>query len=98
MTARTAWQHHCKDSGMIEGQDIICFCNDWDGDPLSKKHIMSRFARRNRVLWVNSVGVRNPTASVYDLKRIVQKVRASAAGHRTIADSLHVFTPLVIPF
>jgi glycosyltransferase involved in cell wall biosynthesis len=83
---------------MIEGQDIICFCNDWDGDPLSKKHIMSRFAKRNRVLWVNSVGVRNPTASVYDLKRIVQKVRAFSAGHRKVTDSINVFTPLVIPF
>jgi glycosyltransferase involved in cell wall biosynthesis len=83
---------------MIEGQDIICFCNDWDGDPLSKKHIMSRFAKRNRVLWVNSVGVRNPTASVYDLKRIVQKIRAFSAGHRKVSDSINVFTPLVIPF
>jgi glycosyltransferase involved in cell wall biosynthesis len=83
---------------MIEGQDIICFCNDWDGDPLSKKHIMSRFAKRNRVLWVNSVGVRNPTASVYDLKRIVQKVRAFSAGHKKVTDSINVFTPLVIPF
>jgi glycosyltransferase involved in cell wall biosynthesis len=83
---------------MIEGQDIICFCNDWDGDPLSKKHIMSRLARRNRVLWVNSVGVRNPTASVYDLKRVIQKVRAFSAGHKQVADSINVFTPLVIPF
>jgi glycosyltransferase involved in cell wall biosynthesis len=83
---------------MIEGQDIICFCNDWDGDPLSKKHIMSRFAKRNRVLWVNSVGVRNPTASVYDLKRITQKVRAFSAGLKKISDSINVFTPLVIPF
>jgi glycosyltransferase involved in cell wall biosynthesis len=83
---------------MIEGQDIICFCNDWDGDPLSKKHIMSRFAKRNRVLWVNSVGVRNPTASVYDLKRVVQKVRAFSAGHKKVTDSINVFTPLVIPF
>ena len=83
---------------MIEGQDIICFCNDWDGDPLSKKHIMSRLAKRNRVLWVNSVGVRNPTASVYDFKRVLQKVRAFSSGHKKVADSIHVLTPLVIPF
>src|SRR5689334_19457508 len=47
-----------KEIDMIEGQDIICFCNDWDGDPLSKKHIMQRLAKKNRILWVNSVGVR----------------------------------------
>ena len=43
---------------MIQGYDIICFSNDWDGDPLSKKHIMQRLAARNRVLWVNSIGGR----------------------------------------
>jgi glycosyltransferase involved in cell wall biosynthesis len=83
---------------MIEGQDIICFCNDWDGDPLSKKHIMSRFAKRNRVLWVNSVGVRKPTASVYDFKRIIQKVGSFSKGHKKVTESINVFTPLVIPF
>ena len=56
---------------MIEGNDIICFSNDWDADPLSKKHIMQRLAAHNRVLWVNSFGMRNPTASVSDFKRIL---------------------------
>ena len=60
---------------MIQGQDIICFSNDWDGDPLSKKHIMLRFAKHNRVLWINSIGNRKPTASAYDLKRIAKKLR-----------------------
>ena len=23
---------------MIQGHDIICFCNDWSGDPLSKHY------------------------------------------------------------
>ena len=55
---------------MIEDQNIICFSNDWDGDPLSKKHIMLRLARNNRILWVNSIGNRNPSASVRDLKRV----------------------------
>jgi hypothetical protein len=40
---------------LIEGNDIIVFANDWDGDPLSKKHIVRRRAQRNRVLWVNSL-------------------------------------------
>src|SRR5438046_1223477 len=83
---------------MIEGQDIICFSNDWDGDPLSKKHIMSRLATRNRVLWVNSIGNRNPSVSMYDLKRVIKKVTDFAGGSREVAPSLHVFSPLVIPF
>src|SRR5690349_2636781 len=59
---------------MIEGQDIICFSNDWDGDPLSKKHIMTRLARKNRVLWVNSLAIRRPKASMYDARRVFKKL------------------------
>ena len=83
---------------MIEGNDIICFSNDWDGDPLSKKHIVLRLAQKNRVLWVNSTGNRNPTASVRDLRRAWKKLRQSFGGCRTVAENISVFSPLVIPF
>src|SRR5262245_3718163 len=83
---------------MIEGRDIICFCNDWDGDPLSKKHIMQRLAKRNRVLWVNSVGIRRPEASVSDLKRVIRKVREFGRGSKRVDEGIHVFSPLAFPF
>lgn len=83
---------------MIEGNDIVCFSNDWDADPLSKKHIMLRLAKRNRVLWVNGVGNRNPTASVRDVKRVFKKLGQFWRGCREVAPNINVFTPLVIPF
>jgi glycosyltransferase involved in cell wall biosynthesis len=83
---------------MIEGNDIIFFSNDWDGDPLSKKHIALRLAQKNRVLWVNSTGNRNPTASVRDLRRAWKKVRQYFRGCRPVAKNISVFSPLVIPF
>jgi glycosyltransferase involved in cell wall biosynthesis len=83
---------------MIENQDIICFSNDWDGDPLSKKHIMLRLARRNRILWVNSIGNRNPSASMYDCKRVIKKLRDFAQGSKQVESGIHVFSPLAIPF
>jgi glycosyltransferase involved in cell wall biosynthesis len=83
---------------MIKGNDIICFSNDWDGDPLSKKHIALRLARENRVLWVNSTGNRNPTASVRDLRRAWKKLRQLFRGCRPVATNIFVFSPLVIPF
>ena len=83
---------------MIEGNDIICFANDWDGDPLSKKHIALRLARKNRVLWVNSTGNRNPTASVRDARRAWTKLRQFFRGCRPVAENIFVFSPLVIPF
>jgi glycosyltransferase involved in cell wall biosynthesis len=83
---------------MIEGNDIICFCNDWDGDPLSKKQIVSRLAKRNRILWINSTGNRNPTVSARDLRRAWKKVRQFCRGCRQVSDNISLFTPLVIPF
>jgi glycosyltransferase involved in cell wall biosynthesis len=83
---------------MIEGHNIICFANDWDSDPLSKKHIMLRLSRNNRILWVNSIGNRNPSASVRDLKRAFKKVQAFSGGCRQVEDNIHTFSPLAIPF
>jgi glycosyltransferase involved in cell wall biosynthesis len=89
---------HHETAIMIEGHDIICFSNDWDSDPLSKKHIMQRLARRNRVLWVNSVGIRNPTASVYDFTRVLKKLSDFTRGSQRVGEGIHVFSPLVVPF
>jgi glycosyltransferase involved in cell wall biosynthesis len=83
---------------MIEGYDIVCFSGDWDGDPLSKRHIMRRLARKNRVLWVNSMGNRKPTASARDMKRIFKKVRAFFGGCRQVEENLWVYAPLALPF
>jgi glycosyltransferase involved in cell wall biosynthesis len=83
---------------MIEGQNIICFSNDWDGDPLSKKHIMLRLSRKNRILWVNSLGNRNPSASVRDLKRVFKKIRGFVGGCQKVAENIYTFSPLAIPF
>lgn len=83
---------------MIQGHDIICFSNDWDSDPLSKKHVMLRFAKHNRVLWINSIGNRKPTVSVYDLKRIGKKLRDFTRGHKKVDDRIYVFSPIAIPF
>jgi len=83
---------------MLEANDIICFSNDWDGDPLSKKHIALRLARKNRVLWVNSTGNRNPTASVRDFRRVIKKLRQYCSGCRCVEKNIYVFSPLVIPF
>ena len=83
---------------MLEGQDIICFSNDWDGDPLSKKHIMQRLAKQNRILWVNSVGIRRPEASVSDFRRVIKKLREFTQGCKQVDGSIHVFSPLAFPF
>jgi glycosyltransferase involved in cell wall biosynthesis len=84
--------------------DIICFANDWDGDPLSKKHIMRRLARRGaRVLWVNSLGNRAPKlGSRGDRMRALRKakrfIESAARGPRPVDDNIWVLDPMAAPF
>src|SRR5215212_2167640 len=81
----------------LRGRDLICFSHDWTGDPLSKTHLMRLLARRNRVLWVNSIGYRAPTASVRDVRRAAQKLLRAAAPISEPEPNIHVLNPLVIP-
>jgi glycosyltransferase involved in cell wall biosynthesis len=82
---------------MLEGQSIICFAHDWDGDPTSKTHIMRILARRNRVLWVNSIGMRRPRASGADVRRLASKLRRGLGPSREVEPNLFVVNPLALP-
>jgi glycosyltransferase involved in cell wall biosynthesis len=84
---------------MISGRDIICFSADWGQDPLSKHHIVNVLAARNRVLWVNSIGMRRPSATRRDAGRALAKlVRFLARPLRAVAPGITVLSPMVAPF
>jgi glycosyltransferase involved in cell wall biosynthesis len=97
MLAPTARRREAESVAPIEGRDIVCFSHDWNGDPLSKTHLMRLLARRNRVLWVNSIGYRAPTASKADLGRAFRKVAAAMHPLREVEPNLFVLSPLAIP-
>lgn len=78
--------------------DIICFANDWAGDPLSKKQVMKRLARRHRILWVNSINNRRPRLAQKDFRRIAQKLREFGSGLAQVDERIWVLTPLYVPF
>lgn len=95
----TPFAHPDTDTDMdaLHGRDIICFSNDWSGDPLSKTHLMRILARDNRILWVNSIGYRAPTASKADLGRALHKLAAAAQPMREVEPNLFVLNPLAVP-
>lgn len=82
----------------LEGRDIVCVgFADWDTDLWTNQHhLMSRLARENRVLFVESLGLRAPTLAGRDVRRIVRRVRRGLAPPRAV-DGLHVLAPLVVP-
>jgi len=86
-----------KGHHMIEGQSIICISQDWQGDPTSKKHIMRILSRKNRVLWVNSIGMRRPTVSQSDARRLITKFRRIISGIRQVEANIFVMDPPVLP-
>jgi glycosyltransferase involved in cell wall biosynthesis len=81
----------------LRGRDMLCFSHDWSGDPLSKTHLMKLLARDNRILWVNSIGYRAPTASAADVGRAWRKLKAAAAPMSEPIPNLHVLNPLAVP-
>lgn len=83
--------------GMLQNRDILCFSHDWTGATLSKNHLMRLLSRRNRVLWVNSIGYRRPTATRSDIRRILSKFSAAAQPITEVEPNFFVFNPLAFP-
>jgi glycosyltransferase involved in cell wall biosynthesis len=81
-----------------EWDGMICFANDWYADPLSKKHLMLRFARKRRILWVNSVNNRQPRMAGKDFRRAFEKLAGFRKGLVEVQEGIWVLTPLYIPF
>ncbi|MFN3198725.1 MAG: glycosyltransferase [Bradymonadia bacterium] len=60
---------------MIRGRDFVVFSDDWGRHPSSSQHLFRRIAPHNRVLWVETIGLRRPRITRYDIERTVEKVR-----------------------
>jgi glycosyltransferase involved in cell wall biosynthesis len=84
-------------TGVLVGRDIVCFSHDWTGDPLSKTHLMRVLSRDNRILWVNSIANRMPTASSKDVSRIFKKLSSFARPIREVEPNIFVLNPLAVP-
>jgi glycosyltransferase involved in cell wall biosynthesis len=83
---------------VLAGRDIVCLgFGEWDAELwTNQQHLMARLALRNRVLFLESLGLRQPRLAGRDLRRMARRVQRAAAGPRAV-DGLHVQSPLVIP-
>ncbi|CAN5257812.1 glycosyltransferase family 1 protein [soil metagenome] len=87
-----------KTNHTLRGRDIVVFSHDWSGDPLSKTHIVRILSKANRILWVNSIGYRTPTASAKDLSRAFTKIKSFVSEHLHQAEpNIFVLSPLALP-
>lgn len=82
-------------------KDIVLLSTaDWD-NPFwtNKQHVASELARRgHRVFYIESLGLRRPSASAADLSRILRRLRRAVAMPRAVRENLWVWSPVVLPF
>ena len=86
----------------LRGHDIVCFAADdwWLHHPHANVHLMKELAAAgNRVLYVNSTGIRRPdlVGDPHARGRALRKVASLLRYVRTVAPGLYVFSPLALP-
>lgn len=80
---------------------MIVFGEDWGVHPSSTQHLVKRIARDRNILWVDSIGLRQPKLSARDMKRVWEKLagKLSSRGSQLtplLPGDFHL-SPRVIP-
>ncbi len=82
-------------------QTIICFAGEdwWFHNPHSNSHIMQSFAKNNRVLFVNSTGIKMPAfnSGGFFWKRACNKLASLLRYLKKAQRNIWVLTPFAIP-
>jgi glycosyltransferase involved in cell wall biosynthesis len=84
----------------LEGENIVCFAGEdwWYHHPHSKNHLLKRYAKRNKVLFVNSISMGLPSMANPDFfLKIRRKLRSYMRWLRKVPEGLWVMTPVNLP-
>jgi len=84
----------------LQGANILCIASaNWDAELwTNSQHLMSRLSASNRVLFVESLGLRRPRARWRDLYRVWGRFWNWMRGVRPVSKNLLVYSPLLLPF
>ncbi len=88
---------------LIRNRDFLVFSDDWGRHSFSCRHLMSRFLPHNRMLWVQTIGLRTPRLTLYDLRRSAEKLLSwcaprAAGGRESLPANLRLLSPVMLPF
>jgi glycosyltransferase involved in cell wall biosynthesis len=84
----------------LQGESIVCFAGEdwWYHHPHSKNHLLKRYARRNKVLFVNSITMGLPSMANPDFfLKIRRKLKSYLRWLRKVPEGLWVMTPINLP-
>jgi glycosyltransferase involved in cell wall biosynthesis len=88
---------------VTDTRSFVVFSDDWGEHPSSSQHLFRHIAAHHPVIWVNTIGMRRPTASISDLHKAWRKVygMCSSWGRRDVSDrdltGVTVCQPLMLP-
>ncbi len=54
---------------------FLVLADDWDEHPSSCQHLFRHISQKYKVLWVNTIGMRNPKLALTDFHKAVNKMR-----------------------
>ena len=86
----------------MKNQDLIVFGEDWGALPSSTQQLIKHLALTRDVIWVNSIGLRQPKFNRRDIQRIWHKLLALTTSTRQlkatkVAPTFTVINPTTIP-
>lgn len=85
----------------LRNQNIICFAGEdwWFHNPHSNLHLMQAWSADNRILFVNSPGIRMPDFKTdkFAFKRVFKKLGSLLRFVRKAQPNIWVVTPFAIP-
>ena len=64
-----------------DDMSFLVFSDDWGEHPSSCQHLFWRISKEHKVLWVNTIGMRNPKPALSDFEKAISKVRKMFQGH-----------------
>lgn len=84
----------------MKNRDFIIFGEDFARHPHALEHLMRPLFASNRFIWVETIGLRSPHFSLYDLRRIGEKIKGWIFNRKTQKrnpEHIHVVSPFMIP-
>lgn len=82
----------------LVGKDIVCVgFSDWSMDLLTnQQHLLARAAKHNKILFIESLGLRKPQLASKDLSRMARRLARARRPLRE-EEGVQVLSPLVLP-
>jgi glycosyltransferase involved in cell wall biosynthesis len=83
----------------LDGLGIVYFGNSWNTENrTSSHHIAAQLARRMPVMYLDSPGMRGPSATARDIRKLFRTVSSAASKPRQINDNLWHSTVPQLPY